>query len=338
MRGEASGSPLGEQLAPASEGSHPSVSASPSHLPQGEGAGGVAIPFITFTLIWGSTWIVIRDQLGDVPAQWSVTYRFIIAAAAMFLIAAWKKAPLRLERRHWGIVAVIGVFQFCVNFNAVYVAEHYITSGLVATMFALLLIPNSLLAWMMLGQKPGGRFLACSAIAIAGIGLLFLQELRRDQASDAAVLAGIGFTLIGIMGASVSNVLQATERVRDIPVLTLLAWAMAVGAVADGIIALTVAGAPTFEWTWRYWIGLVYLAVLASALCFTLYFPVVRKIGPGKAAYSSALVPIVAMALSTIFEDYRWTPLAAAGAALAIGGMLLALMSRRPVAAPPPAD
>jgi drug/metabolite transporter (DMT)-like permease len=299
---------------------------------------GVILPFIIFTLIWGSTWIVIRDQLGTVPPQWSVTYRFVIAAAAMFAITAWKGEPLTLSRRDWPVVAIIGVSQFCVNFNAVYVAEHFITSGLVATVFALLLIPNSLLAWAMLRQRPGGRFLACSAIAITGIGLLFLQELRRDQASDAAVLAGIGFTLIGIMGASVSNVLQATERVKHIPILTLLAWAMTVGAVADGTLALAIAGPPTFEWSWSYWAGLTYLAVLASALCFSLYFPVVRKIGPGRAAYSSALVPIVAMALSTLFEGYRWTVLSAAGAALAIGGMVLAVMSRRPTTPAPPAD
>lgn len=290
---------------------------------------GVILPFIIFTLIWGSTWIVIRDQLGTVPPQWSVTYRFVIAAAAMFAITAWKGESLKLARRDWPLIATIGVFQFCVNFNAVYVAEHFITSGLVATVFALLLIPNSMLAWAMLGQRPGGRFLACSAIAIAGIGLLFLQELRRDQSSDLAVIAGIGWTLLGIMGAAVSNVLQATERARHIPVLTMLAWSMAVGAVADGLIAFAINGPPTFEWTWSYWTGLSYLAVFASALCFSLYFPVVRKIGPGRAAYSSALVPIVAMALSTLFEGYRWTPLAAIGAALAIGGMVLALMSRR---------
>lgn len=304
----------------------------------GQPVHGVILPFIVFTLIWGSTWIVIRDQLGTVPPQWSVTYRFIIAAAAMFAIAWWKGAPLLLERRHWGVVGIVGVFQFCVNFNAVYVAEHFITSGLVATVFTLLLIPNSLLAWLLLGQRPGARFLACSAVAIAGIALLFLQELRRDQASDAAVLAGIGWTLLGILGASVANVLQATDRLKQIPIFTMLAWAMAAGAVADGALAFAVAGPPTFEWSWSYWVGLVYLAVLASALCFSLYFPVVRKIGPGKAAYSSALVPIVAMALSTLFEDYRWTWLAGAGAALAIGGILLALRSPRPVAAPVPAD
>jgi len=60
-------------------------------------------------------------------------------------------------------------------------------------------------------------------------------------------------------------------------------------------------------------------------LAFSLYFPVVRRIGPGKAAYSSVLTPIIAMALSTAFEGYRWTWLAAAGAVLALGGMLLAL-------------
>jgi drug/metabolite transporter (DMT)-like permease len=305
----------------------------------GQPAHGVIFPFIVFTLIWGSTWIVIRDQLGTVPAQWSVTYRFVIAAAAMFAIALIKKSPLRLDRRDWGLVALIGVFQFCVNFNAVYIAEHFITSGLVATVFALLLIPNSLFAWLLLGQRPGGRFLACSTVAIAGIGLLFLQELRRDQADAVAVAAGIGWTLLGILGASLSNVVQATDRAKHIPILTLLAWAMAVGAVADGVIALVVSGPPVFETRWSYWAGLVYLAVLASALCFSLYFPVVRKIGPGKAAYSSALVPIVAMALSTIFEGYEWTLLSAAGAALAIGGMVLALMSRRQsVAAAPPSD
>ncbi|MFC7536415.1 DMT family transporter [Sphingomonas sp. GCM10030256] len=304
----------------------------------GQPVRGIILPFVIFTLIWGSTWIVIRDQLGVVPPQWSVTYRFIIAAAAMFAIAAWKGAPLRLHRSDWPLVGAVGLCQFCINFNSVYIAEHFITSGLVATVFALLLIPNSLFAWAILKQRPGGRFLACSAIAIAGIALLFWQELRRDQAADSAVFAGIAWTLAGVIGASVSNVLQATDRARHIHIFSLLAWTMAVGAVADGAIALLVAGPPTFEWSWSYCAGLTYLAVFASALCFSLYFPVVRKIGPGRAAYSSALVPIVAMALSTLFEGYRWTPLAAAGAALAIGGMLLALMSRRPVVPAPAAD
>src|SRR3954452_3805823 len=101
--------------------------------------GPVVLPFIIFTAIWGSTWIVIRGQLGTVPAQWSVTYRFVIAAIAMAGLAIVKRDSLRLDRQGVLAVAVLGFCQFCINFDAVYLAERHITSGVVATVFALLL-------------------------------------------------------------------------------------------------------------------------------------------------------------------------------------------------------
>jgi drug/metabolite transporter (DMT)-like permease len=289
----------------------------------------VAVPFIVFTLIWGSTWIVIRDQLGIVPAQWSVTYRFAIAAVAMAAVARWKGQRLPLAGGGLAAALVIAITQFCINFNSVYFAEHFITSGVVATVFALLLIPNSLLAWVWLGQKPTVRFAIGSAIAAAGIALLFVHEIRASPASAAEVATGLGFTLLGLLGASIANVYQARERVRALPLFSLLAWSMGLGALFDALFALAFVGAPVFDSRPGYWLGLVYLALFASVLCFSLYFPVVRKIGPGRAAYSSVLVPIIAMGFSTWFEGYRWTPLAAAGALLALGGMLLALVGRR---------
>ena len=55
----------------------------------------------------------------------------------------------------------------------------------------------------------------------------------------------------------------------------------------------------------------------------------IREIGAAQAAYSSVIVPIVAMVLSTLFEGYSWSLLAAGGAALAIIGLLYAMRSRR---------
>ncbi|HLL59597.1 MAG TPA: DMT family transporter, partial [Allosphingosinicella sp.] len=103
----------------------------------------VFIPFIIITLIWGSTWIVIRDQLGPVPPTWSVTYRYIIACAAMFAYALFKKVPLRVGREGHLLALAFGIPQFFLNFNFVYAAEQYITSGIVAVVFALLLVQNS---------------------------------------------------------------------------------------------------------------------------------------------------------------------------------------------------
>jgi drug/metabolite transporter (DMT)-like permease len=297
----------------------------------------IIIPFIIFTGVWGSTWIVIRDQLGPVPPQWSVAYRFMIAAVAMALVAKIKGQSLKMDRGGLVAALVLGVTQFSVNFNSVYLAERYITSGVVATVFALLLIPNSLLAWAFLKQKPNARFLGAGLVAVAGVALLFVHELGSSPMDGRDIAVGLAFTLLGLLGASAANVYQAGERARRYPLLALLAWSMAIGAILDIALACLVAGPPVVEARAGYWAGVLYLALFGSVLCFALYFPVVRKIGPGKAAYSSVMVPIIAMSLSTLFEGYRWSALAVAGGVLALGGMLLALAGRRrplPAAAP----
>ena len=289
----------------------------------------IVVPFVIFTAVWGSTWIVIRDQIGSVPPQWSVAYRFVLAAIAMALVAKWKGQSLKMDRGGLIAALVIGVTQFSLNFNSVYMAERFITSGVVATVFALLLIPNSLLAWAFLGQKPNARFLWAGLVAVAGVALLFIHELRISPLSGRDIGIGLAFTLAGLLGASSANVYQAGEEARRHPLLALLAWSMAIGAVIDICLAFAVAGPPVIEARLGYWAGVIYLALFGSVLCFALYFPVVRKIGPGKAAYSSVLVPVIAMSLSTVFENYQWSPLAIAGAALSLGGMLLALARRR---------
>jgi len=295
----------------------------------------VTLPFIIFTAIWGSTWIVIRSQLGVVPAQWSVTYRFVIAAAAMAAIAAWKGDSLRIGRSGLLAAGFLGFAQFCINFNAVYLAERHITSGVVATVFALLLIPSTLLGWALLGHRPSRRFAWSSLVAVAGIVLLFVHELSQHPADTRQIGAGIGLALLGMMGASVANVAQARPEIRRFPLFGLLAWSMAAGALIDGAIAFAMTGPPVFDTHPSYWLGIVYLALFASVLTFSLYYPVVRRIGPAKAAYSSVLVPIIAMGFSTWREDYHWTGLAIAGALLALGGMAAALgRDRSGVAAP----
>ena len=285
----------------------------------------VTFPFIVFTAIWGSTWIVIRGQLGAVPPQWSVTYRFIVAAIAMAGVALWNRESLAIGRRGIAAAAFLGFTQFCVNFNAVYLAERHITSGVVATVFALLLIPATLMGWAFLGQRPSRRFVWSSFVAVIGIVLLFLHELHEHAASASQIVSGILLTLAGMLGAATANVLQARPEIRRYPLFALLAWSMAAGALIDGLLAFALTGPPSFDPRPSYWLGVLYLALAASVLTFSLYYPVVRRIGPAKAAYSSVIVPIIAMGFSTWLEDYRWTPLTIAGALLALGGMAAAL-------------
>jgi drug/metabolite transporter (DMT)-like permease len=297
----------------------------------------ILLPFILITLIWSSTWIVIKDQLGPVPPPWSVAYRFVIAAAAMFFLAWVTGAGLRLGRGGHPYALAIGVPQFVLNFNFVYAAEHYVTSGLVAVVFALLIVPNAVLARLLFGRQVSGRFLIGSAVALVGVALLFLQELRGTAVPNAATLAGIGLTLCGVLAASAGNVLQLAPEVQRRPIPTMLAWAMLYGALANAGFAWAGWGPPVIEARLGYWFGLLYLSLAASALAFFFYYRILRAIGPAKAAYSSVLVPIVAMAISTVAEDYHWSALAIAGGLLAMTGLIIALRSGR-IASPAPSD
>lgn len=289
----------------------------------------VLIPFLIVSLIWGSTWLVIRDQLGTVPASWSVTYRFAVAATAMFVLTLMMRQPLKIDRQMMLWTMLLGLLQFSLNFNFVYVAEHYITSGLVAVVFALLIIPNAILAKWWLKRDIGRAFIIGSGIASVGVAFLMTQEYRAAPVGGQEVLIGLGLTLCGVISASISNVLQVVPKVARFPTMTILAWSMLWGTVANATLAFALYGAPVIDPRPAYLGGVLYLSIIGSVVTFPLYFDLIRKIGPGKAAYTGVLIPVVAMMLSTVFEGYSWSSLAAAGAVLAIVGLLVAMQARK---------
>ncbi len=289
----------------------------------------VQLPFWTCTIIWGTTWIVIRDQLGAVPPSWSIAYRFAAAAAAMFAWVAFTRQSLKIGRSGHVIALVMAGGIFFANFNFVYRSEAYITSGLVALIFALLIVPNTILSRIFLGQRSTLRFFLGAGVAMAGIAMLLIEEYRAAPPGGNVGL-GIVLVLMGVFCASVGNVIQASERAKALPVASLLAWGMLWGTLINTAWAAATAGPPVIYTRPGYIAGVLYLGVFASAIAFLTYFSVIRQVGPANAAYSGILTPVIAMILSTIYEGYHWTLLAAAGSVLALAGLAIALSARKP--------
>lgn len=290
----------------------------------------VLIPFIIITVIWGSTWIVIRDQLGVVPPSWSVTYRFLLAGIIMLGVAVAKRESLSMTRAQHSFAILFGVMQFSVNFNFVYRAEHYITSGLVAVVFALLVVPNAVFARIFLKQKMQPAFVIGSVIALGGLLLLFIHEAQRDPGNMSATILGVVLTFAGVISASIANVMQASQRAHGVAMPVMLGWGMLWGTLFNMGLALATAGPPVIDMRIGYVAGVAYLGIFASAIAFSLYFKIIREIGPAKAAYSSVIIPILAMLISTVAEGYRWSALAIAGCVIALAGLVVALSARKP--------
>ncbi|WP_374407047.1 DMT family transporter [Pelagerythrobacter sp.] len=288
----------------------------------------IVLPFAIVALIWGSTWYVITGQIAAVPPSWSIAYRFAIATPAMFAVALAMRRPLSLGRAGHLLALAIGLTQFCGNFNFVYRAELHLTSGIVAVMFGLLMVPNALLGAWLLGQRVTPRFLIGGAVAIAGIALLLLHEARLSPLGG-SVLLGVALAVGGILSASIANVIQANETGRVLPMASLLAWSMLYGTGFDVAFAWWTAGPPVFPDSPAFWAGTAWLAIAGSVVTFPLYYTIVRQLGPGRAAYNGVLVIVVAMLISTLVEGYQWSLLAGAGAVLGIAGMILALRARQ---------
>ncbi len=291
--------------------------------------GGIALPFLLVTLIWSSTWIVIRDQIGAVPASWSVCYRFLLAGIAMAAFAKMRGVSLRIGGAGILFAALLGTAQFVLNFNFVYRAEQHLTSGVVAVIYAMLLIPNSVLAYLAFRQPVTRSFLAGSAVAMAGIVMMLVHEYRAADVAPDKVLIGAAFSIVGLLSASAANIMQGMEIARRLPMVAVLAWAMLIGAGVDAVFAWMTVGPPVIEPRIGYLAGIAYLGIAGSVVTFPLYYRLIQRVGAGRAAYTGVMIPVLAMLISTLVEGYRWTGFAAPGAVLAVVGMVIALRAKR---------
>ncbi len=293
----------------------------------------VIVAFVVTALVWGSTWLVIKGSIGPVPPSWSVTWRFAGAAIGMFALGLVRgdirPGALVPERAVLLHAALIGISLFCCNFQFVYRAETHLTSGLVAVVFALLLLPNAVFGRIFLGTPVTRGFVLGSVIALGGIVLLMINEYRAAPAGSDVPL-GAAMTVGALLCASTGNVLQAASVVRKVPAAMLLAWAFLIGASADFVVAWVLSGPPVFDWSPGYVASVAYLSLIGSVLTFPLYNLLLREMGPGRAAYNGVLVPVVAMLLSTAFEGYRWSAFNVGGAALSLVGLVVALRARNP--------
>jgi drug/metabolite transporter (DMT)-like permease len=279
-------------------------------------------------LIWGTTWFTIRFQLGVVAPEISLVYRFALAAACVFVFARLTGAPLRLSWRDHRLVALQGATLFCLNYWMTYLSTQYLTSGLVAVLFTSIIFFNIVNGRLILGTPIERRVLAAAAAGMFGVALLFLPEIRA-AIHNPRILHGAGLALAATYVASLGNMAASRNTQAGLPVVTVNAYGMAYGALGLAAIAALRGTPVAFDPRWPYVASLLYLSLAGTSLAFGLYLVLIRRIGASRAAYSSVLVPVVALAVSTLFEDYRWSLAAALGLAVLLAGNALALGGAR---------
>ena len=284
--------------------------------------------FITSALIWGSTWLAIKFQLGLVDPLISIFYRFFLAALILFLYLYFTKATLKYSFRQHLQMALQGILLFGINYWLVYLAEMHLTSGLVAIVFSSIVFLNIFFGALFLKSKIRSLVVTGAVIGFIGISFVFKNEIMIFNLSSESSIAVV-IALVGAISASLGNITSAYNQKKKIPVVQNNAFGMLYGSLLMLILATTMNKSFVFDISFPYIFSLLYLSVLGSVVAFTCYLTLLGNIGADKAGYTTLVIPVIAIILSTIFEGYQWSVFVVIGIFLILFGNILVLNRKR---------
>ena len=288
--------------------------------------------YLSAVLIWGSTWFAIKFQLGVVAPEVSLVYRFALASVILLVFCLLTGRSLRYRPVEHGFIALQGLFLFSANYLVFYWATEILTSGVVALLFSTVVLMNIVNGALLIKSPVSLRVVLGALVGIGGVAAVFWSEVSAVGDNDQAWY-GLWLCLAATFLASIGNILSARNQRQQIPVVQTNALGMAYGSLFMFIFAVLNGADFNYDDRLAYTLSLLYLSVFGSILAFGCYLTQVGRLGADNAAYAAVLFPVVALALSTVFEDYLWTTQAMIGFFLVLLGNFLVLSKSRKAAA-----
>lgn len=275
-------------------------------------------------LVWGSTWYAIKFQLGVVDPFVSVGWRFLAAALLTLAVCKLGGVDLSLTPSQHAWSMALGLALFGINYCLFYFATAYLTTGLIAVIFSSMVIWNAIGARIFFNTPVPLRVVIGAIVGFCGMSLMFMPDifnLRYGPQEIGAILICVLATLC----ASLGNLINARNQKSGISLWAGNAWGMLYGSIATLLMARALGAELQFDFSLPYLASFVYLTVFGSIVAFAAYLSLVNSAGPERAAFATLLFPVVALAISTVFEDYRWSVEAILGVVLVLGGNRIAL-------------
>jgi len=289
------------------------------------GSGRLRAAFIVLTLIWGSTWAVIRLGLEGIPPLTGVALRFAIAGAILLVLIPRFGVRFTWSREELGLWAVNGLLSFTASYTIVYWAEQHIPSGLAALLFATYPLFVAVIAHFALpGERLGWRASGGILLGFAGVAVIFSDDLQLLGGANVREVA-----LVMLLSPIVSAV--ATVAVKrwgaGIHPLSLTAVPMLLTAAVVGTLALALERGATLVFDLRSVGSLLYLAVFGSAVTFTIYYWMLARARATQVALIAYTIPIVAVAVGALLFQEPIRPRVVLGGVLVLMGV--AIVTRR---------
>jgi drug/metabolite transporter (DMT)-like permease len=283
--------------------------------------------FAAAVVIWGTTWHAILYQLAYTSPELGVALRFALAGGLILAVAQWRGDRVRCTRREHALLALQGVFMYSLSYLAVYHAERHVSTGLVAVGYSASPLVNGVGAWLLWRVAISLRFVIGGVLCLAGVTLIFWPEFTQATDPHATTL-GATFTVAAVLLSSIGSLAASRNTAHRLPFWPSIGWGMLYGAALAGGVVLASGQSWALPTALSWWLSLAYLSAAGSAMAFACFLALQQRIGPGPASTVSVMTPVLALAVSTLFEGFRPVALTWVGVTLAVVGNVLILTLR----------
>ena len=257
----------------------------------------ILLAFASVYLLWGSTFVAIRYVTQLLHPAFVSGIRYVIAGAILMAYLLLRRRPVRLSRKGYWQVSLLGFIMFTINTTLLSYGGKILSAGLAA----LFISSIPLFIGVLEAMWPGGTRMSRVGWLGTGTGFAGLVVLTRHSLQSPTretLLASCALLFAAFMWA-LGSVMARRMEIKASPMVS-SAWQMLIAGSINVLIGVAGGGLQSSHWTSGAWLAMLYLAIFGSLAGYTSYMFLLQNVRLSSVATYAYVNPIVAVLLGWV--------------------------------------
>ena len=281
---------------------------------------------VSFSFIWSSAFTSAKIIVSAASPLMILSLRFLISGLLGIALARMLGQKIQLNKGEWTVVVIIGISQNALYLAFNFIAMQWIEAGLAAIIASLLPLVVAGVCWFFLGEKTG--FIGMLGLTVGFGGVLVIM---LDKLSGSSAYLGMTLCLIGVVALAAATLYVGRMMSSNKNVLMIVGLQMLVGSITLFPFSL-IFETWSIEWSTSFLLAFLYTILFPGLLGTLIWFFLVRRIGPVKAATFHFLNPFFGVLVASIILSEPLSLRDGIGVTIIMAGILLVQLSRKKIA------
>ncbi|MEC9460522.1 MAG: DMT family transporter [SAR324 cluster bacterium] len=281
---------------------------------------------VSFSFIWSSAFTSAKIIVTAASPLMVLSLRFLISGLLGIAMARMLGQKIQLNKGEWTVVVIIGISQNALYLAFNFIAMQWIEAGLAAIIASLLPLVVAGVCWFFLGEKTGFIGMLGLTVGFGGVLVIMLDKLSGSSASLGMTLCLIGVAALAAATLYVGRMMSSNKNV-----LMIVGLQMLVGSITLFPFSL-IFETWSIEWSTSFLLAFLYTILFPGLLGTLIWFFLVRRIGPVKAATFHFLNPFFGVLVAAIILSEPLSLRDGIGVTIIMAGILLVQLSRKKIA------